>query len=404
MRWQTIVACVVMTFVSVFVFGLPSAKEITRPAFQTSSLRSRFAANQLAVSCVLLILTGVFAARGIMAASFDLRFDYRNVILVDPQFHLKEGSPDNLRLNLDSLSARFSALPAVESVSVATGAPLYRRPDNTNMGFPRVYRSAVAPSFFEVMGLSLVHGRTFLPGEQDAVIANETAARSLWPNQNPLGQLWNVAGDKRRVVGVVQDSGEDDLDTANLYAYLPMSSPDSERALLIIRTGGALESVVSALPRAAAELDESVAVIPMRSRVESRRRGDHTLTMVFGSIGLVATALAGAGMFALIAFTVMQRTREIGIRIAIGATRRDLLFGLIGIHSKPLAGGLLKGTVGGLMLLLFVRVFWYPVPYVLLVGGFVLGLLSFLAFLALATLIPTLRALRIDPATALRSE
>jgi ABC-type antimicrobial peptide transport system permease subunit len=360
-------------------------------------------ANQLSVSCVLLILTGVFAARGILAASFDLTFDYRNVILIDPQLLLKEGMPDDLQRKLDALSARFSELPAVEGVSVATGAPLRRRFDNSDMRFPRVFRTAVAPSFFEVMGLSVVRGRTFVPGEQNAVIVSESAARSLWPNQDPLGQLWNVSGEKRTVVGVVQDTGED-LDSLTFHAYLPISDRDAERGLLIVRTSGEPTSLVSVIPRVAAELDESVVVIPMSALVERRRQGDHTLTTVFGSIALVATGLAGAGMFALIAFTVVQRTREIGIRIAMGATRRDLLFGLMRIHAEPLAGGLLKGAIGGVMLLLFVRVFWYPVPFVLLLGGLVLGLLCFLAFAAAATVIPTLRALRIDPSAAFRSE
>jgi predicted permease len=404
MHWQTLVACVAMTFISVFCFGLPSARETTRVGFQTSSLRARFVANQVSVSCVLLVVTGVFAARGILNASLDLTFDYRSIVVVDPQLYSKEGSPEATQHRLDALSARIGGLPGVQSVAVATAVPLRGRVVDNFPRYPRVQRSAVAPSFFEVMGLSVVHGRIFQPGEQDAVVASESAARLLWPNRDPLGQLWSVAGAKHRVVGIVQDSWAYDLNPGVVEAYLPIQNRDVERSVVILHTRGDPAAVVGMIPRAAAELDQSVSVTTMSAIHDAVFQVRNPALRIFGSLGLIATVLAAAGMFALVAFSVVQRRREIGIRIAIGATRRDLLLRLLGLHTKPLAGGMVKGAIVAIMLLLFIRAVVSPEPYVELLGGLALGLIFFSAVAVLSAIIPALRALRIDPSEGLRTE
>ncbi len=402
-HWQTLVACVVMTFISVLAFALPSARETTRPGFQTSSLRSRFVANQVSVSCVLLIVTGVFAARHILAPSLDLKFDYRNLVVVDPHMDLSEGPLDGLQRRLDALSARYSELPGVDSITVATAVPLSGRVVDNFPFYPRIVRTAVAPSFFDVMHLSVMRGRTFLPGESNAVIASESAARSLWPNQDPLGQMWSVAGAKRRVVGVVENSGADDDPANTVEAYLPISASDVDRCVLILHTRGDPSRVVGMIPRVTSEFAGNVTVTPLGAMLESRQRIDARVA-IFGSIGFIATVLAAAGIFALMSFSVVQRTREIGIRIAIGATRQDLVWGLLSLHTKPLAGGVGTGAVVAVMLLLFIRAVVYPERAVVFFGGLVLGLLSILAVGALATVIPALRALRIDPSKALRAD
>jgi putative ABC transport system permease protein len=135
-----------------------------------------------------------------------------------------------------------------------------------------------------------------------------------------------------------------------------------------------------------------------------QRQGSNPITKVFGSIGFIATALAATGMFALLAFSVVQRMHEIGIRIAIGATRRHLILTLLKPHAKSLGSGLVKGVFAGAMLLLFIRVFAFPVAYVELLGGFGLGIAFFSAVAVVAIVFPALRALRIDPSRALRTE
>ncbi len=402
MRWPTS-AGVLMVFISLLAFGLPAARDTTRPGFQTSRLRSQFLTEQLAISCVLLILTGVFVTRGLVDASFDLAFDYSKIVVVDPQLHAAEGTFDELQRRLNKLSARLAEIPGVANVTVATGVPLRRHNNSRDLSFPRITQTAIEPAYFDTLGLPLVRGRTALPGEDDVIIASESAARSLWQNQDPLAQTWTVDGTKRRVIGVVRDSNEDSSDGPVFHAYVPISKRDIEWSLLILRTRGDLAEVTSEISHAAGQLNESVSTASMREMVVKKRQGNHTLTAMFGSMALIATALALAGMFALIAFTVVQRTRDFGIRIAIGATPRHLLLELGRMHAKPMTYGLVWGAFAGTMLLLFARVFWYPIPYVMLLGGFAIGLLSFVVLALLATVIPAIRTLQIDPSRALRT-
>jgi hypothetical protein len=145
---------------------------------------------------------------GILSASVDLAFDYGNMIIVDPQLYALNLPAPIVREKLDVLTTRLSALPGVERVAGAVAPPPCGRLMMESLpGLPHVYRNAVARSYFSVMNLPIVCGRTFLEGEQNVVIVSESAARAVWPNQEPVGEIWNVAGAERTVTGVVKDSG-----------------------------------------------------------------------------------------------------------------------------------------------------------------------------------------------------
>ena len=205
-------------------------------------------------------------------------------------------------------------------------------------------------------------------------------------------------------MGVVADSRVDETAADSIEAYLPISPRDVEACVLILRTRPDAASMAGSIERFAADLNQTVTVTPMTVLLDAAQNGNWTTTALFGCIGFIATVLAAAGMFALMAFTVVQRTREIGIRIAIGATPLDLLSGLLRLHAQPLAGGVVKGAFAGVMLLLFVRAVIYPERVVVLMAGLMLGLVLFLVVAALSIAIPALRALRIDPSAALHTE
>jgi ABC-type antimicrobial peptide transport system permease subunit len=135
-----------------------------------------------------------------------------------------------------------------------------------------------------------------------------------------------------------------------------------------------------------------------------RQQGSNPIMNMFGSVALIATVLAAAGMFALIAFSVLQRTREIGIRMAIGATPRHVLLALLKPHAQDLVAGMTKGIFAGVMVLLFIRVLAFPVPYIELLSGFGLGVVFFSVVAAVAIVLPALRVLRVNPFSALRVE
>ena len=407
MRWPVLVAGVVMTFLSAVAFGLPSALQTVRSNHRTIHLRQSLVGAQVAVSCLLLIASGVLAHNGIISASVDLAFDYHNMVVIYPQLYARNLPVASAQQKLDALSARLSALPNVEGVTAAVAPPLGGRAVIDNLpGSRHVYRNAVASSYFTVMNLPIVRGRTFLPGEKNVVIVSESASRAVWPNQDPVGKTWSLAGAERIVVGVVKDSGANLLvDADSIEAYVPIEGAAVERSALILHARGDPATLVRRVPASAAALDETVSVTLMRASRENFLQAQRRMVILIGSIGAVATTLAATGMFALVAFAVAQRRRELGIRIAIGARPRHILIDLLTQNAKATMIGAIAGVILAIILSRLVR------SLIVLqnrdavdITGFAAGLVCFLLVGALAVLSPAIRALRIDPSAAMREE
>jgi predicted permease len=404
--WPILAAGVALTFLSTVLFGLPAALRTVR-LDRRIRLRQGLVGVQVAVSCLLLIASGVLAHNGIRAASVDLAFDYRNMIVVYPQLYARGLTPAAAQQKLYALSSRLGALPGVDGVTVAVAPPLGGRVlTDTIPGLPRVYRNIVAPSYFDVMHVPVLRGRTFLAGEQNAVIVSESAARAAWPNQDPVGKMLKLAGAERTVVGVVKDSGANlTVDADSVEAYVPLDGGNVERGALILHVAGDAAPLVHLVPGAAAAVNETVVVALMRASREGLLQSQRRMVTLIGSIGAVATALAAAGMFALVAFAVAQRRRELGIRMAIGAGPRHILSVLLGQNAKPMAIGIVVGAILATLLSRLVGSMVVLQKHELVdAAGFAAGVACFLLVAALATLSPAMRALRIDPSKTLREE
>ena len=178
-----------------------------------------------------------------------------------------------------------------------------------------------------------------------------------------------------------------------------------ERGALILYTHIDPAQLVRMIPAIAAEVKQTVAVALMRASRDSFLDGQRRMITLIGSIGAVATALASAGMFALVAFAVAQRRHELGIRIAIGATPRHILAALLAQNGKPAGIGIATGIVLAAVLTRLVRSFVVlQKQNTVDVLGFAAGIAAFVFVAVLATLLPAMRALRIDPSTTLREE
>jgi len=309
---------------------------------------------------------------------------------------------------VDALTAQFANLPGVQAVTAAVVPPLGGRRTiiESPPGLPHVYRNAVASSYFAAMQLPVVRGRTFQPEDQDVAIVSESAARAVWPNQPAIGKQWRIGGADRTVVGVVKDSGANLIaDADSVEAYVPIGDAEEVQSGLILHTRGDPAPLVHLIPESAAAVKETVGVELMRAARENAIESQSRLATLIGSVGLVATILAAAGMFALVAFTVAQRTRELGIRIALGAGPRQILDVLLRQNARPTVLGAVAGVILALILSRLVR------NQIVLrtqdkvdVPGFAVGLAVFALVAVLATLSPALRALRIDPSKTLRDE
>jgi predicted permease len=399
LSWPVLVTGLALTVLSAVVFGLPSALQIVRSDHRKVKLRQSLVAVQVAVSCLLLILSGVLAHKGILSASIDLAFDYTNMVVVYPA--------DSTLQKLDALSIRLSGLPGVDGVTAALAPPLCSRVIVESLpGLPPVYRNAVAPSYFALMSLPVRRGRTFLAGERNPVILSESGAHAVWPNEDPLGKSWKVGGAERTVVGVVRDSGANLLMQADsIETYVPLASGDAEHSAVIIHTRGDPTPLIRMIPGAAATAGQAVSVSLMRTGRDRFLDSQRRMVTLIGSIGAVATTLASAGMFALIAFAVARRKRELGIRIAIGARPSHILRVLLTENARPAVAGVVAGTVLAVAVARVVpSVVVMPNRDTLDVAGFAIGLACFVLAAAMATLSPALRALRIDPSATLREE
>jgi macrolide transport system ATP-binding/permease protein len=407
LSWNVLAAAFGLTFLSALAFGLPSAVQTVRQNQRRVRLRQSLVAVQVAVSCLLLIASSVLAHNGILQASVDLSFDYQNMAVIAPQLYARNLPAAVARQKLDALTTAMSALPGVEGVTTALIPPLSGRVKiDTLPGLPHVYRNSVAPSYFGVMKVPIVRGRTFLPGEQNVVIVSESAARAIWPNQDPVGKVWNLAGADRTVAGVATDSGTNLLvDPDSVEAYLPILDSEVDASALIVHSRTDPAPLARLAPVAAAALDETVSVSLLRATRDNAIEGQKKLTILIGSIGVVASILAAAGMFAVVAFAVAQRKRELGIRMAIGARPLNILGVLLKQNSMPTLIGAVAGVALSAILLQVVRnIIVLQIRSAVDMIGFGAGLACFVLVAVLATLSPAMRALRIDPSATLREE
>jgi predicted permease len=273
----------------------------------------------------------------------------------------------------------------------------------------------IGAGYFSTMGIPIVRGREFAPQdmviEPRVIIINEAMARRDFPNEDPVGHRFSFGPDDKgdpqwvEIVGVAGNVRQYRADQEPVpITYAPHSSAPSRAQNLMIRTTGDPMSVAGAVRSALQALDPSLPVSPPRTLDDvvgaslTQRRFNMTLLIVFAGIALI---LAIAGIYGTVAYSVAQRTQEIGIRVALGATSREIL-GLVLFGSlKPVVAGLAIGVVAALALTRLLSGLIYgisatdPVTFISL--PLVLGLVAFLA-----GLFPALRASRIDPLEALR--
>jgi putative ABC transport system permease protein len=321
---------------------------------------------------------------------------------------------------------RVSAIPGVESVALTGRLPMgggmsltaYQpdnQPDMPANRRPLTHLVDAGPRYFSTMGIPILRGREFT--DEDAVVdpraivINEALARRDYPNEDPVGHRYsfgqNEKGEPRwvEIVGVVGDVRQYRADEEPVpMTYVPFTAVPSRAQNLMIKTAGDPMRVARAVRAALQSVDPSLPVSPPRTLNEvigaslAQRRFNMTLLVVFAGIAL---ALAIAGIYGTVSYAVAQRTQEIGIRVALGATSREILGLVLFGALKPVIGGLAIGLVAafGLTRLLEGLVYGVsttdPLTFVSLPA--LLGVVALLA-----GLMPALRATRVDPLDALR--
>ena len=414
------------------VFGLFPALAATRPKIleilrsgsateraRTSRARSAFVAAQVAFSMLLLVAAGLFQRSVRLSALADPGFRADGVTTTRVDFSFLGYDAPRARAAFERLLAGVGSLPGVESATIAAPLPLGPARRTAKAGIPgspeesrRTVESAdVGGAYFETMGIPLLRGRAFSaldrPDGAPVAIVNETLGRTLWKDGEPIGQSLDSDGRMLIVVGVAKDGKYRTLgEPPRPFLYLPASQSTRTSFDLVVRGGGGPEALAPAIRRQIRAIDPAVpagAIVSMRHYISFSTVLARAAGAISGALGLLGLVLTAIGLAGLVAHSVSRRTREIGLRLAVGARPRDILqleirratvvscvgFGIgsvVAFFATPLLSRFLFGIRG-------------TDPVTWAAAGAVL-----LGATLLASWLPARRGARMDPLKALRSE
>jgi predicted permease len=438
--------------ISVFagvLFGLAPALESSRSAVAsalkanaaTAPIRSRrlrnfLIATQVAVSAVLVIAGSTLIHSAIRALRMDTGYDAAHVIDLGLQFpESAEYTADHKTALIRDLRGRLAAMPGVLDVTSA------RAPDDSEFRSAAVSLNAekpspqnmkaylfytwIQPNYFQTLGIPMLlgHGFTAQAGQAEpSIVVSESAANKLWPGQNPIGRTLRIGtdgffhnageplpdGPVWRVIGVARDTRGvllDGSDSAQIY--LPLSDRYLQNYPLLVRTRSDAAQLISALGPVLGSVDPNLAA--RSSTLEQMLRETEpflasTLAAAIASTtGILGLLLAAIGIYGTVSYIVVLRTREVGVRVALGAKKRDILALILSESTRPVFAGLSAGVVLASGVAYLLRHVLYGIHTI---DGISFGGVSllFLAVAALAALIPSQRALRVEPVAALRCE
>ena len=398
-----------MGFAAAILFGLTPAWQAARQRHRATVMRQFLIGAQVAASCVLLIVAGLLARALDHATSAHLGFEYQQVVSIAPALGRYGYSPAKAQAYLDTLQDRLRALPGVQSLSLAVSPPLGNvsitsgidvdgRP--VNVGIDRV-----TPQFFETMKIPLLRGRNLRRGDGRVAVISESMARLAWPGKDVLGQTVTL-GEGYTVVGIAGSVQSVKFgDTDSVQAYFPIETSDLPAIYLLVRTSLSPQDLAKSALAAARVIDAKTfpEVQLLSSAFRSKLEGAQYSTLAVSVLGSIADLLACLGIVGVVAYAVSQRTREIGIRMALGARPSQILSVVLRQFSRPVAAGLIAGAGAAAALSQLLRGRLYGISN-LDPTAYLAAIALFLLTAAVAAMVPARRALRIDPLRALRHE
>jgi predicted permease len=439
-----------ISIVTGILFGLAPALQAANPN-QIASLREgshgsgssksqlrisgALVASEVALSLVLLVGAGLLLRSFWQLLQVRPGFNPQHVVTAqiwigvpnDPNNDPYRPVPKRAAFHREVLR-RVSSLPGVESASIGGGGGLPFMPFRNQSIFtiegrpadaerePVAELATVAPDHFRTLQIPLISGRTFNDSDDDkamqVAVIDQTLARRCWPNENPIGKRLKVGTLQAQnpwltIVGVVGDVKSDSLETpgaAHIYGSLFQLPP--YYAIVYLRTAGDPGSLGDSIRRDVQAVDPNIPIFAVRSMEEvvARSTAERRFALeILAFFGIVALLLAAIGIYGVMAYTFSQRTHEIGIRMALGAQRKDIMRLAVGEGMTLVAFGLGAGIVGAAILSRYLRSMLYEVkPTDPLTFLAIAALLAAVALLA--CFIPARRATQVDPLVALREE
>ena len=406
--------------------GLKEGAQAVSPGGRRGWLRGALAVSELSLALVLLIGAGLLIKSFYRVLQVNPGFAPERVLTMDLSLtDTRYPAPQQKSEFFSQVLGRVESLPGVRSAALADSLPLSPYQAflmmSPNRLLPRAARSSstmvmvsrltVSPGYFYTLGIPVLQGRTFTDHDDEqapkVAVVNEAVARRFWPTEDPIGKQLPLFRDSVTVVGVVGNTRHEGLSQeTEAEFYVPYLQSPGNSMQLAVRTAAEPDSIVSAVRAQVRDVDPDqplyhVATLQqVLSESLAPRRFDMLLLGIFAGIAL---ALATVGIYGVMAFSVTQRTHEIGIRMALGAERRNVLRLVVRQGLRLTLFGVVLGVAGAWALTSFLSTFLFGVaardP-----ATFVLVSLALVAVSILACYIPARRATRVDPMVALRYE
>jgi len=420
------------------IFGLVPALQTSKPdmnedlkegsrsasgSIRRNKTRSLFVIAEVAICLVLLIGAGLMIKSFAKLINVSPGFNPENVLAVNVALSGSQyRDPAAIGSFYQRVVEQLSSLPGAKSAAVVTALPMAgsfggryfgiegRPPQPPGQGF-NARINVATPGYFETMNIPLIEGRDFdsrdVRGAPDVIILNQEAVRRFWPDESPIGQRVTVDNKTRTVIGVVGDvkqSGLDiDITPEMFWAYNQVPVPFGT---LIVRTAGDPAAITSSVRGAMQQIDKDLPLYGIKtvndviSDSVAPRRLNMLLLGIFAGLALV---LAAVGIYGVISYSVSQRTREIGIRMALGASHNNVMKLVVGEGMSLAVIGVAIGLVASFFLTRLLSTLLFGVSTTDTITFAAISLLL-TGVSIVASFVPARRAMKVDPMVALRYE
>ena len=435
--WRTLAFSLVVTAVTGIVFGIAPAlrgtqmdvnsslKETSRSVIGSRSLLGRsLLVVQVAVSLVLLVGAGLFLRTLHNLRHVDVGFNPQNLALFRLNPRLNRYDEARTVMVYRTMLERMAAVPGVRGVATVSPALLSGSVNSTSIfvqGRPApaslerldndINRLVISPNFFALMEIPLLLGRS-LTEHDDAkapkvAVINEAAVRKYFPNQNPIGARFGSSPEQSgqiEVVGVLHDVKYDSVrDSAPPTMYVPFLQNPRDFGLFEVRTAGDPAAVVGSVREVVRQIDPDLPIMDVSTQleqVEKRFAQEKVFAQAYSLFGALALVLASIGLFGLMSYSVARRTNEIGIRMALGAQRQDVLRMVMRESMVLVAVGIVLGLVTALIAARSIATLLFGLPptdpMAITLAVALMAVVS-----AVAGYLPARRASHVDPMVAL---
>jgi putative ABC transport system permease protein len=420
-----------ITMLTGMLFGLAPAWQSSRPNLNESlkegrkgtssaGLRNRMRGvlviGEVALSLILLIGAGLMLRSFAAMLRDDFGFKPENVLSFDLLMHWGQGS--NVRNFYDRVLKRLETLPGVTAAGASDALPMggnqnalikLAGPTPSEKIERLIDFRVVTPGYFKAIGMTLLRGREFTAADNEqapkVVIINATLASQFFPNQDVIGKRFGLG--EQIIIGIVGDARDDSLDKAAAPGfYAPFAQEPMAEMGFVLRSTIEPKTLIGSVRNMMKELYPAQPILgfkTMEQRIYERTAAKRIMTIVMGVFAGIALLLSAIGLYAIMAYAVSQRAHEIGVRIALGASRNNILRLILGTGLKLALTGMALGMIGAFALTKFMVSLLYGVSATDALT-FILASSTLVGAAILACWLPARQATKVDPMIALRAE